>query len=259
MGIRKNQTPVVPLIKKLYKKLSKEEGHEWMKWHDPPEKLSKTGATLFFINLILDQGQKVGLKNEAAKHLVKNHFQPANNFWQNILDTHSSTIRKICTKGFEGKHYALRFQANKFPGWLRSAAEIIIEKYSGDPRDIWRDQDLDKIYKRLKEFPGIGDALAKLGQIDLARKYGVAGGASAKQSLKVKPDIIVRRVMYRVGISDSEKEKVVIDAIDEQNIRSEADFDAVVWDIGREFCKKTNPTCDKCHLNEECGRKGVKV
>ncbi|MGD0919642.1 MAG: hypothetical protein ABSB22_24650, partial [Thermodesulfobacteriota bacterium] len=143
---------------------------------------------------------------------------------------------------------------NKFPRWLRSAARKMLDKYQGNPCTIWAvtPENVSLIYDRFLEFDGIGDALAKMAQFILVRNFRVAGGKQNQSKMSVKPDILVRRVLARTGITESEKLPHVLGALSELKLPRPADFDASLWVVGREFCFKTDPNCSKCPLQTEC-------
>lgn len=77
----------------------------------------------------------------------------------------------------------------------------------------------------------------------------------------IKPDTHIFRVLYRLGLLDSEKNKKNI-----YKVRKLAELmkptpseklsiiDAVLWKYGMEVCKadKDKPLCNKCHLKTHC-------
>ena len=97
-------------------------------------------ANGWFIGVMLDRQQLAYRAWEGGKHLAKNHFQhkKGENFWNVIVNTNMNTIKKICNTGFNGKHYAVGVVSGTFPNNLKAAAQIILEKYDGDVRKIWR-------------------------------------------------------------------------------------------------------------------------
>ena len=137
---------------------------------------------------------------------------------------------------------------------------MILEKYDGDARRIWngtRAKDVGELYDRFREFPGIGDALAKMAQFILVRDYGVGGGEKNKSKMRVKPDVHVRRVTYRIGLTTQMRPEPVADEIEALGLDSPADFDWAILDIGRNFCKKTLPLCAECPIVPTCQKQGV--
>ena len=191
----------------------------------------------------------------AGEHLVENYFKGSGGFWCEIANTHHATIKRICTKGYHGQAFALGVKVNVFPKNLKSAARKIVEEYESDVRNIWNGinmRDVDQIYWRFVEFEGIGDALAKMAQFILVRDYGIAGGKKSKEYLSVKPDVHVRRVLFRLGIYERETSTSVISAVDKLNLPSQADFDWAVWTIGSKHCHASEPDCSGCPLDRVC-------
>ena len=215
----------------------------------------RTVANGFFLGVMLDMTQPADRAWDAGKHLANNHFNQTGNFWNNVTNTNLDTIRKICRTGYDGKAYAAGWHVNKFPKRLKENAKMIISKYESDVRNIWnhvRPEDVHVIYDRFLEFSGIGDALARMAQFILVREYGIAGGAKNKRLMKVKPDVHVCRVSFRLGVSESKAVGAVDKAIDRLKLKSPADFDWVLFDVGKKYCKPSRPKCPDCPLNKVC-------
>ena len=209
----------------------------------------------FFVGVMLDQMMPAERAWAAGEYLVENYFYGTDGFWQEIANTHHATVKKICTKGNRGGAFALGVRVNVFPKNLKSAAKKIVDEYDSDVRNVWNGIDtkhVDEIYKRFMEFEGIGDALAKMAQFILVRDHGIAGGKKSKRYLSVKPDVHVRRVLFRLGISEKQTPASIVSNIDKLNLRSQADFDWAVWTIGRERCHAGEPECTGCPLGRVC-------
>ncbi|MBF0420062.1 MAG: hypothetical protein HQL78_07840 [Magnetococcales bacterium] len=263
MVTKRRRDKLIEAIYQHYKKLAK--GHVDLIWASSPKKMTKKEADAFFLGVMLDQGQEAERAWDGGLHLRENHFQPGKTFWKNILSAKEREVTKITKSGFDfitsNKNklsykgsYAVNYQTNKFPKWLRSSAKKIVAEYDSDPRLIWdvSPENCFLIYERFKEFDGIGDALAKMAQFILVRSYGVAGGKKNKHLLSIKPDIHLRRVLYRCGITSSEKTSVTTDEIGSLKLKSPADFDAACWYIGKEFCGKSDRKCATCPLSGDC-------
>ncbi len=251
--------PQVKSILSFYKSLAKSDDYEWVRWSDNRRRFSKHAANELFVGIMLDQGQLAERAWAGGTHLVENYFNESDNFWKEILDTHTATIKKICQKGFDGKSYATNFSFNRFPKHLRAAAKLIVEKYDSDVRNIWNvtPRNVIAIYDRFVEFDGIGDALAKMAQFILVRNYGVAGGKNNQEQMSIKPDILVRRVLYRSGLTRTEKTADAVSIIENLKLKSPADFDAAAWIVGREYCSKSDPFCGVCPINSTCMYPGI--
>lgn len=267
------------LIESAAMEYFKSEGPEWS---EVRRRFSEQEANAFFVGVMLDWGQDANRAWEGGEHLVNNHFNKMDNFWEDVATTHLNTVIRICRTGYEGKQYANRFNTYKkkeiskkkrkvFPEYLKENAKKIMDDYEGDVRNVWngvRPEEVDVIYDRFMEFAGIGDALAKMAQFILVRKYGIAGGKGNKKKMKVKPDLHVRRVLYRLGLGIAEKRskskrsksvfgsvKSIIDATENMKLKSPADFDWAIFDIGRNYCFKSKPNCSECHLNKVCQKR----
>ncbi len=228
--------------------------YEWMRWTKKRRRLSLAKANAHFVGVMLDQGQLAERAWDAGRHLVANHFLGKQGFWREVLRAHPQTVRRICTTGYEGQSYATRYSTNKFPKWLRSAAYRMVSTYDGDPRRIWAvaPEHVASIYDRMRDFDGIGDALAKMGQFIVVRNYGAAGGRKSQHLMSIKPDILVRRILFRMGITSSENIATTVAEVAALHLRRPADFDAALWNAGREYCFNTSPACDKCPLSTAC-------
>jgi endonuclease III len=246
-------------ILKYYKKLSHLEDYPWIHWTETRRRFTEIKANKFFVSVMLDQGQKTDRAWKGGDHLVENYFCHKDGFWNGVSESTHRNVTKICQRGYDGTSYTSNRIFNKFPSWLISAADRMFSKYNGDPRNIWAvtPGQVSLIYDRLKEFDGIGDALAKMGQFLLVRSYGVGGGLASQHLLAIKPDTLVSRVMYRTGISPTTKVKDVIDSTGKLCLKSPADFDAASWMIGRDYCKKSAPKCTSCPISGECAQVGL--
>lgn len=244
----------IEAIMNFYYELSENDDYQWLRWNDHPQEMTIDDANKYFIGVMLDQGQKASRAWAGGKHFVEHYFSDSCNFWQEIVDLGINKLIPICQYGYNGKSYAVRQSFRNFPYWLLRNALIMVEEFEADPRNIWNigNNNLYIIYNNFKRFSGIGDALAKMASFILVRKYGIAGGIENRHCLSVKPDLHVCKVMHRMGISKSEKISDVLRSIDDLNLQSPADFDAAVWVIGTEYCKKTNPSCQDCPTNNVC-------
>jgi endonuclease III len=248
------QQKTVAAVMAYYSVLSKSDTHEEFRWSRIRKRFTLKKANAFFLGVMLDQGQLAERAWNGGDHFVENHFKGRRGFWREVLAAHPQTVKSICTSGYEGTSYGSHYTTNKFPQWLRAAAALMSEKYQGDPRNLWAvgPEDVSLLYDRFLEFDGIGDALAKMAQFILVRNYRVAGGRKNQSKMSVKPDVLVRRVLARTGIAESEKLNDVLGTLSELKLRRPADFDASLWVVGREFCFKTNPYCEPCPLKREC-------
>ena len=240
------------------RKIRRRQEYEWVKFTDYRHRFHITKANEFFIGVMLDQLGNADRAWKGAKHFVANHFDQTDNFWNEIRDIDHEELGHICRYGFDGQAYAVYYAVNQFPERLRTNACIMIDEYNSDPRNIWKNAEVDEIRNRFESFAGIGIALSRMATNILVRNYGVAGGRRIRNQLFLKPDVLLKRVMYRVGFIENESERAVLAAERimkrDRILRSPADFDAATWVIGSKYCHMHNPDCKGCPINRVCDR-----
>lgn len=85
----------------------------------------------------------------------------------------------------------------------------------------------------------------------LARDFHVK--MSDYYSVDISPDVHVKRVMTRIGFLDrNPTPDMVIYKAREIHPEYPGIIDLSFWKIGREYCRTTNPECNKCPLHKEC-------
>jgi len=233
-----------------YKRMARN-GEPGTQWATTRKRFTETSANAFFIGVLLDRQIPFARAWDGGWHMAREQFQNGP-FWEVVRRTRVDTLRRIARTGFDDRAY-FRFP-NELAMNLKRAAEIIVDRYDGDVRKVWNvdEKDVDAIYDRLKEFRGIGDALAKMGQFALVREYGVAGGERSKRRMCVKPDVHVNRVTHRLGLVSSTTPRRVARELARLELESPADFDLSVWRIGQEYCHATGPACGNCPLERVC-------
>jgi endonuclease III len=252
------QQRVIDAVMGFYTNLAALEENAFMRWSQVEKKFSTIGeASEFFIGCLLSQGQCAERAWDSATYFVQNHFS-RETIWSDIAASSVEGLQQICVTGYGGRAFAGRYMTNKLAPWLKMNGEIMVERYAGDPRNIWKElgpRELNVLYDRLLEFAGIGDALAKMTQFLLVREYGVAGGVASKRYLSVKPDVHVQRVCYRLGLVENISACAVAQWAGNAGLESPADFDAAIWEVGHSYCHEKNAKCDACPLLSVCIQK----
>ena len=150
------------------------------KWATARKHFTERSANAFFIGVLLDRQIPFEQAWDGGRHMAREHFQNGA-FWEDVRRTRIDTLRRIARTGCDGKAY-FRFP-RELAKILKRAGEIITERYDGDVRKLWNvdEEHVDAIYDRLKEFRGIGDALAKMGQFCLcaSMEWQAVSAASA--------------------------------------------------------------------------------
>ena len=121
---------------------------------------------------------------------------------------------------------------------LKALSEILTKDFNGEvPKNL---EDLTKL-------PGVG---RKTANILLSMAYGIPA---------IGVDTHVKRLAYRLGISNSDKSEVIEEDI--KKIVPKEDWVVFYTGLilhGRRVCKAKKPNCDECPLNDICPKIGVK-
>jgi endonuclease III len=128
----------------------------------------------------------------------------------------------------------------------------IKQDYEGNAALIWsRKPSSATIVNRFLEFKGAGPKIATMAANILARRYKIP--FSDYYALDISPDIHVRRIMERLGYVSKNADKVqVINKARELNPEFPGIIDSLLWEIGKEYCRPTNPDCKACIICKAC-------
>lgn len=142
--------------------------------------------------------------------------------------------------------------SEKMAGIFFSAIQDIREKYNGDASTMWNDfPGSATIVKRFLEFKGAGQKISTMAANILVRDFKIP--VKDKFSIDVSVDRQVRRVFFRLGLIPKKiSSEIVIYTARELNPEYPGVVDMAAWEIGRSWCKPTNPDCNNCYMNEAC-------
>ncbi len=128
----------------------------------------------------------------------------------------------------------------------------IRSQYGGDAANIWRGNLSSKIVvRRFLEFQGAGPKIATMATNILAREFKIP--MSDYSAIDISADVHIRRVFTRLGYVRSGADVTeIVRAAWELNPTYPGVFDLAVWEVGRNWCRPTNPNCEQCYLNDHC-------
>lgn len=142
---------------------------------------------------------------------------------------------------------------NNVPAWLVQAAQIVLDRYQGDAAQIWSgNPTVTALRRRLEDFPGIGQKKAAMAVEILARDLGVPLREMAGSDIAF--DVHVRRVFLRTGLASRDEVTHMVAAARALHPQRPGALDLPAWDIGRRWCRPTEPDCPACPLNKACPR-----
>ncbi len=133
-----------------------------------------------------------------------------------------------------------------------SALQRIVHRYDGVASRIWvHEPPSAEIVYRFLEFDGIGPKIANMAANILARDFKIPFGDYT--FIDISADVHVRRVFSRLGLCPSEP------TVDQVIYKARALWptfpgilDLPCWEIGRTWCRPTDPQCGECYMRELC-------
>lgn len=142
---------------------------------------------------------------------------------------------------------------NTIPDWLAHAAQIVLDHYHGDAAELWSDiPTAMELRRRLEVFPGIGQKKAAMAVEILARTLGVE--LKDLNGSDIAYDVHVRRVFLRTGLAERDGVNHMLAVARALHPERPGALDLPAWDIGRRWCRPTNPDCAACPLKSACPR-----
>jgi endonuclease III len=227
---------------------------DWVRPVNFISKLRPKEANEFLLGVMLDQSVLYGRAWAAGRWIVEilgDESDPAA-LWRRLAGMELRRLRAFMRYGYGGKAFHRYWRM--FARLLPQAAELMLQKYDGDPRRIWNSQrDVREVQRRLDEIPTIGRGLANMATSILVREYGLLGGRAALPHLDVKPDVHVKRVFKRTGLVEKvASDDSVIEAARRLVPAWPAVLDPPAWQIGRKWCRPSRPNCGGCPIRAAC-------
>ena len=241
-----SQKEIIQALIKIPKKSDPSHGF------DMPRRIStEKQANHFFVGIMLDRRVKATKAWNSAKLIVDTYGGGKTNFWKKIKTMNSGKLHEFMKSGNDGK--ALHMLHEKMTKNLQLAAELMLEKYNGDPRQIWqRRQNVEETKKMFEEFHGIGPQLSNMAVTFLVCDYGKLGGEKFFPSLLPQTDTHSERVFNRTGLTDGKESAV--EAAKKLYPDFPAILDAPAWIIARKYCFNKNPNCKECSITDVCNK-----
>jgi uncharacterized HhH-GPD family protein len=139
------------------------------------------------------------------------------------------------------------------PRWVCSAAQRLIDDYSGDAARIWLPgSHVLEVTERLTAFDGIGRKKSVMAVEILTRHFGVE--LSGRECGQVAYDVQVRRVFLRSGLVAEDTREAIEAAAAAACPGAPGTLDLPAWLVGRQSCRPKAPLCEGCRLGEVCPR-----
>ncbi len=137
---------------------------------------------------------------------------------------------------------------------LISVATAIEEQCGGNPQRLF-DGNACEIITRLQRIYGIGPGIARMIVIQRLLYFGLTPVPGGR--LLPKVDVMVTRVFQRAGLSEHGTDVEIELALRGLSALDIAVVDQISWQVGRDWCRPTEPICPSCSLTRVCPRVGV--
>jgi len=176
-------------------------------------------------------------------------------FMEKLGDFRFSTLRGLTLEQVE-KLMARPEPLHRFPAKMSKnfyqALRLLETRYDCDASLIWQNKPSSAtVVYRFLEFRGVGPKIATMATNILARDFKVP--FSDYYSIDISPDVHVRRVFVRLGLTESKPtpEQIIYRAR-ALHPQFPGLLDLPAWEIGRNWCKARQPECSSCHMSEVC-------
>jgi endonuclease III len=136
--------------------------------------------------------------------------------------------------------------------YFYSAIQRISNKYSDDASRIWAGNPSSaEVVFRFLEFDGVGPKIATITANILARDFKIP--FADHFSIDISADVHICRVFARLELSatDASVEQIIYKAR-ALYPNFPGIMDLPCWEIGRNYCKASNPDCGACYMNDLC-------
>jgi endonuclease-3 len=191
-------------------------------------------------------------------HCALDHSNPLELLVATILSAQCTDERvNLVTKGLFKKYRSAKDYAEaslpeleteiKSTGFFRSKAKAL--KGMGQKLVEEHDGRVPNALEALQALPGVG---RKTANVVLGNAFGIAKG--------IVVDTHVKRLAYRLGLTAAKTpEKVENDLLPLVPETDWIDFSHWLIFHGRQICKARKPQCERCPLEGDCPKKGVKA
>ena len=139
---------------------------------------------------------------------------------------------------------------NDAPRTFQKISEIVVDDFSGDAENIWKNRSAIDVKRILLDVHGVGSGIANMSLILIESAYKIT--FPDRVQMDIKPDVHTMRVLYRLGVSPAKIESEAVSAARQISPEFPGLIDGPLWSVGRNWCHPTNPDCVSCPLNTCC-------
>lgn len=143
---------------------------------------------------------------------------------------------------------------NDAPKTIRDLTRIVVEECDGDASNVWEGRRAADVNRILRSVHGVGSGIANMGVLLIEKAFDKRFHDLDRSRMDIKPDVHTVRVLYRLGASSEPTVDAALEITRIMNPSFPGGLDGGLWEIGRRWCFASNPDCDHCPMNPECGK-----
>ena len=144
---------------------------------------------------------------------------------------------------------------NDAPKTLQQLTQIVVEECKGNAANLWIGKRAAQVNRTFTSIHGVGPGIANMGVLLIEAGFGIRFDDLDRKRMDIKPDVHTKRVLYRLGVSDEEREEAALSATRMMNPDYPGELDGALWWIGRKWCFASNPDCANCPMMEICSQR----
>ena len=146
-----------------------------------------------------------------------------------------------------------RYGCAKGARTLKDIANLVMKHdETGNASVVWEDVSPKEALERLQSIYGVGSGIAHMTIRILHDDWEAIRKPDQECKIDVKPDVHVRRVFKRTGLTRTEDESEAVAAARELNPDFPGELDWPAWEIGMKWCRPASPLCGDCPLMAVC-------
>jgi endonuclease-3 len=136
------------------------------------------------------------------------------------------------------------------PKTIQELTRIVVEDYEGDASQIWKGKKAIQVNRKFDSIFGVGPGIASMAVLLIEMAFPIR--FEDRENMDIKPDVHTKRVLFRLGASTSKTEPAALEATRRMNPAFPGKVDSALWEIGRRWCRPTDPDCIKCPVSQVC-------
>ncbi len=139
---------------------------------------------------------------------------------------------------------------NDAPRTIKELTQIVVAECHGDASQIWKGKKAEQVHQTFNSIYGVGPGIASMAVLLIEKAFPIR--FDDREHMDIKPDVHTVRVLYRLGVSSSMTVEFALKASQRMNPEFPGKVDGALWEIGRRWCRPTNPDCTGCPVTAEC-------